>query len=112
MGSLIRFHVLLNYFQVAVDVTKLTCRGVVMSGGVASVAALDGVAEEVRLLSPLVDALVSERPAPVNPPLISRLVGPVRHFQTIDFLLFAVCESRRTSYSLHGHCRRLWVPLP
>ncbi len=52
----------------------MTCRGVVTSGGVASTDALDRVAEKVRLLSPLVDDIVSELPAPINATLISQLV--------------------------------------
>ena len=47
------------------------------SGGVAGVDVLDRVAEEVRLLSPLVDDIISELPAPLDTSLVSQQVRDI-----------------------------------
>lgn len=58
-----------------VDFTKFTCRQLVTCGDISSIAKLDHIADGAGLLSPLVDDLVSELPAPINTSHISKLVN-------------------------------------
>lgn len=62
------------FLQTAFDFTKLTCKQVVTCGGMASPEELDNIAERVGLLSPLVDDLASELPAPIDVDKVCRLV--------------------------------------
>ena len=57
------------------EFTEATCKLLVTCGGVACVAELDRVAEGVGMLSPLVDDLVSELPAPISTSRVSESVG-------------------------------------
>jgi hypothetical protein len=57
------------------EFTEATCKKIVTCGGVASTAELDGVTEGVVPLSPLVDDVVSELPAPVSMSRVTELVG-------------------------------------
>lgn len=63
------------FSQVAVEFSKLTCSQLIKSEGVVGGhVELDSVAERVLLLSPLVDDMVSDLPAPISPPHLSNLV--------------------------------------
>ena len=69
----------------------------VKSGGVASTAALDSVAEEVQLLSQFMDDVVSELPAPVDTTLISKLVRKI-----------AESTVKGVSDKLHSQSKGFW----
>lgn len=57
------------------EFAEATCKQLVTYGGGAGVEELDSIAEGAELLSPLVDDLVSEMPAPMSTCQVSELVG-------------------------------------
>ena len=71
--------------------TKLVCRSLITDGGVVSHEVLDSLGEEVQLLSPLVDDVVSELPAPVDSRSISQMVSMRQNFSVMDDGVSFIC---------------------